>query len=230
MKVLGISTAAKAVSCGLIDGEKPVADFTSTMAGSEDTAAMVKKMFDDSSVDISGVKAVAVVSGPGSYSGLRGGMAAAKTFAQVLGADIIGISTLEAMAFNLVYVMGTIVAVLDAVKDEANVALFSSGSGQLKRMTKDMAVPESRITELLSEIKGKIFVVTTLDSVRKKIRELNDEGAQITVADRYNSMPYGINVARLGLKKIQAGEKDNYLDLAPNYSHSPKLKEYKHGN
>jgi tRNA threonylcarbamoyladenosine biosynthesis protein TsaB len=90
---------------------------------------------------------VAVAVGPGSYSGLRGGLAVAKTLAQTLKVPLAGISTLEAIAYNLINVEGTMAVILDAKADEYNFALFGASRGKLKRLTGDMVLKANVIKE-----------------------------------------------------------------------------------
>lgn len=219
MKVLGISTATKYISAGLIDGNKVISQFTSASQRSEDLVILLERIFREAGLDIKDIDAISVAQGPGSYSGLRGGLAAAKSLSQVLNIPIVGVSTLEAMAYNLVNVEGTIVSVMDAVREELNLAMFTSDSKELTRITGDIVVKEKRLKGLLDDIKGEIFVVTNVEEIKKA-------GRNIRFADDAHSMASGVNVACVGLKAISSGKTGDFLTLVPKYSHMPKLKEY----
>jgi len=214
LKLLGISTASKVTSAGLIDGNKVVAEFTSSDIRSEDLVVLIDKIFEETGQNINDVEAIAVAQGPGSYSGLRGGLAAAKSFAQVLNIPVVGVSTLEAIAYNLVGVKGTIAVIMDAVKDEVNFAMFTSDSKQLRRITEDFAVSVTRLKEVLGRIEGELHIISNI--------ELDGEYKNTIV----RGIPSGINVAMIGAGKISSGAKSDLLKLYPEYSHTPKLKEY----
>ncbi|MEA3492962.1 MAG: tRNA (adenosine(37)-N6)-threonylcarbamoyltransferase complex dimerization subunit type 1 TsaB [Candidatus Margulisiibacteriota bacterium] len=200
MRILGISSATKVVSIGLIDDEKVLAETTVADLRAERIIFYVK----EAGIDPKQIEGVAVASGPGSYSGLRGGLAAAKTLAQTLNIPLVGVPTLDAIAYNLIDIEGTMVVMLDAKRDEYNFALFGAHDGKIKRLTEDLVLTKEYIDKKLAEIQGKIYVV-----------------------DGSKRHPYGINVARLGLEKIRAGELADPLKLVPSYSHKPNIREYK---
>ena len=220
MKVLGISTASKYTGVALIDQDKVIGDLTSLESRSEDLVVLARKIMDEAGIDVKQIEAVAVAQGPGSYSGLRGGLAGAKSLSQVLDVPLIGVSTLEAVAFNLLDSDGTIAVIMDAVRGELNFALFSCNSKNLKRITDDIVIKEGRLNEFLSKVKGELFVVTNVDAIKK-----SHQNARF--ADKLHSIPYAKNVARIGLLKLEAGEKDDHLSMVPKYSHMPAVKEFK---
>ena len=210
MKILGISTGTKVVSVAIVDDVETLCtaslqcEFTSSNVKSEDIVVLIDRICKDISFDINDIEAVAVATGPGSYSGLRGGLAAAKSLAQVLNIPLAGVSTLEAIAYNFKNTECTIAVVLDAVKDANNFALFTSYSNKVRRLTDDMVVSKSRVEELLKQIKGKIFVTGPEDNYA-----------------------YGKNVALIGLAKIKEGKTCDFLTLTPNYSHMPNVREFR---
>ncbi|MBU0502414.1 MAG: tRNA (adenosine(37)-N6)-threonylcarbamoyltransferase complex dimerization subunit type 1 TsaB [bacterium] len=190
MRVLGISSATKIISIGLIDDDKVLINQTF-----EDThAEKIIHYINEAGIKPDQLEGIAVAAGPGSYSGLRGGLAAAKSLAQTLNIPIVGVPTLEAIAYNQIKKDGRVAAISDARWDEFNVAIFEVKTGQLKRLTEDKVVKEN---------------------------EIDDQGAV-----REFGHPYGVNVAKLGLIKLKAGQKDDPLTLVPNYSHMPNIREY----
>jgi tRNA threonylcarbamoyladenosine biosynthesis protein TsaB len=200
MRILGISSATKVVSIGLIDDEKVLVETTVSDLRAERILFYVK----EAGIEPKAIEGVAVASGPGSYSGLRGGLAVAKTLAQTLNIPLVGIPTLGAIAYNLVDIEGTMAVMLDAKRDEYNFALFGAHNGEIIRLTEDMVLTKKHIDKKLAGIQGKIYVV-----------------------DGSKRHPYGINVARLGLIRIKSGKTDDPLKLVPNYSHKPNIREYK---
>ena len=162
MFVLGLSGATKVISIGLVDENKLLVETTVADSHSEKIMFYVK----EAGIEPSQIEGVAVAAGPGSYAGLRGSLAAAKSIAHALNVPLTGVSTLEAIAFNLMEVEGTIMVVLDARADEYNVALFGSDHDKLKRLTDDLVMKLDRLTALLGKIEGEIFLTGNLQGVR----------------------------------------------------------------
>lgn len=219
MKILGLSSATKVISIGLIDETKVLAETTVAGTNSERIMFYVQ----EAGIIPAQIEGVAVAVGPGSYAGLRGGVAAAKSLAQTLQVPLVGVPTLEAIAFNLIEVEGTIAVCLDARYDEYNFALFGATGGRLKRLTGDLVIKLDRIKALLGKITGEIYFV----GAGLVTREWG-VGENIKLAAGPHTIPYGINVARLGSIKFRAGEQDDPLELVPNYSHEPKFREFNH--
>ncbi len=134
MRVLGISSATKVISIGFIDEDKVLFDKTIAELHSEKILYYVKQK----GIKPEQIDAVAVAAGPGSYSGLRGGLATAKLLAQTLNIPLVLVSTLEAIAYDQVDQDGEITVVLNAKRDEYNYAKFKAGKGQLIRLTDDL--------------------------------------------------------------------------------------------
>ncbi|OGC05204.1 tRNA (adenosine(37)-N6)-threonylcarbamoyltransferase complex dimerization subunit type 1 TsaB [candidate division WOR-1 bacterium RIFOXYA12_FULL_43_27] len=152
MKILGISSATKTISVGLVDQDKLLAEltFSGLEAFTEDLIVYIKKIIDESGVK---PECIAVTEGPGAYSGLRGGMATAKTLAQVMKIPVVGVSTLEAIAYNMIDVDGTVAAVTHAKSDDYNFALFGIANREIKRLTDDLLVSKDRLEKKLAHIK-----------------------------------------------------------------------------
>src|SRR3989338_10658758 len=217
MRILGLSSSTKVVSLGLIDEEKVLLE--TTMAGIE--AEKIMFYVKEAGVEPKQIDGVAVAVVPGSYSGLRGGLATAKSLAQTLNVPLVGASTLEAVAYNLIDIEGTLAVILDARADEYNFALFGAGGGKLKRLTDDLILRLDVLTEKLSPISGNIWIIGSSREIRNKI-----SAANFHFAEEIHCHPYGVNVAKLGLIKIKAGQTDDPLKLTPQYSHQPNIREF----
>jgi tRNA threonylcarbamoyladenosine biosynthesis protein TsaB len=219
MRILGFSGATKVISFGLIDGEKVI--YEATVA--DNRAERIVPLLAEAGVIPEQIDAIAVCQGPGSYSGLRGGLAAAKALAQALNKPLVGVSTLEAIAYNLIGIEGTMAVILDARHDEYNLALFGASAGELKRLTADLVMKLEVIKERLSAISGELWLAGNLSGIREQ--DLGSSG-NLHYADEVHCHPYGVNVARLGALKLAAGKKDDPLSLAPEYSHQPNIREF----
>ncbi|MFC1511284.1 tRNA (adenosine(37)-N6)-threonylcarbamoyltransferase complex dimerization subunit type 1 TsaB [Candidatus Margulisiibacteriota bacterium] len=199
MHILGISSATKVISIGLIDDDQVLVDQTVDDIHAEKILAYIQ----EAGIKPEQIEGIAAAIGPGSYSGLRGGAAAAKTLAQVLNVPLVGVSTLAAIAYNLIDSKGTIAVILDAKREDVNFALFEVSNRRIKRLIEDTVIKNSEISVEMAKIKGSVHLA---------------KGAELH--------PYGINVAKLGLLKIKAQKCADPLKLKPRYSHMPNIREY----
>lgn len=226
MAVLGISSATKVISVGICNNGKVLADLTISekQAFTEDLILYIDELTKQVKADLS---AIAVASGPGSYSGLRGGLATAKSLAQALLMPIIEVSTLEAIVYNLIDITGTIFVTTDARKDEFNTALFACGTpSPFTRLTADMLMKVEKILEFLSNIKGELYLCDLTQELYPVLIAINP-GTKIKPVAAQSTWPKGSNVALIGEKLLQEGKKSDIMKLAPKYSVEPNIKEFK---
>ncbi len=221
--VLGITSAAGISGAGIASDGGILAEcsFSSKAVRSEKLIILIHEVLGKVKLTIKDIDAIAVTTGPGSYSGLRGGLAAAKGLVEALKVPIISVSTLEAIAFNLIDFNGTIAVAVNACKDDYNFSLWGSKKGELKRMTADITVKMNKIAEVISKVKGKMILAA--DKELKNIIK-NDN---ILFAEEKNVVPWAVNVARIGLGKLKKNEIEDHIALAPTYSHKPNIREHK---
>lgn len=214
MKILGISTSSKITSVAIIDDDNIIAEFSSSKIKSEDLVILIERVLNETGLNIKDIEAVSVCKGPGSYSGLRGGLAAAKSFSQVLNIPIVSVPTLHAIAYNLRYIKGAIFVILDGTRSEVNVALFSCNTGIIKRLTKDLVISINRTQEIIEQIKGEMYIINNVKEIDCK---------KLLCLDPYYSIPHAVNVAKIGLEKIRTGDIDDFMELVPEYLHAPNV-------
>ncbi len=217
MRLLGLSGATKIISLGLIEDDHLLAETTIADPQAEKIMFYVKA----AGIEPAQLDGVAVAAGPGSYSGLRGSLAAAKSLAQALNVPLAGVPTLDAIAYNLIGVEGTVMVILAARGDEYNCALFGLTKGKLTRLTDDAVLKLDAIKQRLAAVSGEFWLAGDLDGLRELARP------NLHLAEAQQGQPYGTNVARLGLEKIKAGRIDDPLQLVPSYSHQPNFREFK---
>jgi len=161
LKILAIESSAGPASVCISDGDKILYEVYSNvgLTHSKTIMPMVEQAFKFTSMTLNDMDALAVANGPGSFTGVRIGVSAVKGMA--LGADkeCIGVSTLEAMAYNLVYCDCTVCAVMDARCSQVYCGIFSVKNGKVSRISPDEAVSIAVLKEKLSGIDGDIYLV-----------------------------------------------------------------------
>ena len=153
MKILALETSAKSVSTAVVENGAPLAyAYQCTgLTHSRTLMPMVDAMLKNAELTLGDMDAVAVAAGPGSFTGLRIGIAAVKGLAWAADKPCFGVSTLEAMAQNLAHMDGLLVCAMDARRNQVYNALFEAKNGVLTRLMPDRAIA---VTELAEELRG----------------------------------------------------------------------------
>ena len=165
------------------------------------------------------VEAVAVSTGPGSFTSLRIGIATAAMWSRSRGIPAVGVPTLDAVALGT-QTPGLIGAILDVRRGEVAFALFRR-DGVLQRMTDDRVGSVASVLESLPP--GPItFSGDALERYGEAIVGLRD---QATFAPRPQWYPMASAVGHLGWERLARGEYDDVYRLHPTYSRAPTDKE-----
>ena len=161
MLILAFETSAKAGSVALMEGGKLLAeDYQNTgLTHSQTLLSMAEALLRHCGKSPKDVEAVAVAAGPGSFTGVRIGVAAAKGFAWGAQLPCCGVSTLEAMAQNLGIWDGLVVCAMDARRNQVYNAVFEAYEGVLTRRCPDRAISLADLGEELKTETKPIFLV-----------------------------------------------------------------------
>ena len=149
--ILSIDSSAITASAALTDGKKVIkSEFINAgLTHSETLMPMIKRVLQGNS--LSGLDAIAITAGPGSFTGVRIGVATAKGLAFKDDIPCISVSTLEAIAYNFIDENCIICAVMDARRMQFYNAVFELKNGQCKRLCEDRAISIEDLREDLSK-------------------------------------------------------------------------------
>ena len=162
MNILSLETSAKAVSCAVVSDGTPIASAwqQTGLTHSRTLMPMVEAMLKNSDMALRDMDAVAVAAGPGSFTGLRIGIAAAKGLAWGAEKPCIAVSTLEAMATPLSHLEGQLIlCAMDARRQQIYNALFLAQEGALTRLAEDRAIALEELAAELAEEARPITIV-----------------------------------------------------------------------
>ena len=162
MKILALETSAKAVSCAVAEDGTPIASAwqQTGLTHSRTLMPMVEAMLQNSALALSDMDAIAVAVGPGSFTGLRIGIATAKGLAWGAEKPCIAVSTLEAMATPLSHMDGhLILCAMDARRQQIYNALFLAQEGKLVRLRPDRAIS---LEEVAAEVRDETRPITVV--------------------------------------------------------------------
>lgn len=162
MNILSLETSAKAVSCAVVSDGIPIASAwqQTGLTHSRTLMPMVEAMLKNSDMALRDMDAVAVAAGPGSFTGLRIGIAAAKGLAWGAEKPCIAVSTLEAMATPLSHLEGQLIlCAMDARRQQIYNALFLAQKDGLTRLAEDRAIALEELAAELAEEARPITIV-----------------------------------------------------------------------
>lgn len=149
MKILAVDTSSFPASVailedGIILGESVIRN---QRKHSQNLMHMTEKLFADLEQDISEIDIFAVTVGPGSFTGLRIGISSVRAFAQAMNKPVVGVNTLEALAYNAACYDGFVVPMLDARRDEVFTAAYKFESGVMTEVVSPCVMTISEINE-----------------------------------------------------------------------------------
>ena len=222
MKILALETSAKAVSAAVTeDGRVLASGYQDTgLTHSRTLMPIVEHLFRNTDLSPESVDAVAVAVGPGSFTGIRIGVSAAKGLAFALDKPAVGVSTLAAMARNASFAGGLIVCAMDARRQQIYNALFAAEDGVLTRLTPDRAVS---LADLAEELRGDPRPKTVVgDGAAMCADFLEAAGVPCRLAPPHLVMQNAMSVALEAEDLAARGELVSAQDLSPVYLRPPQ--------
>lgn len=222
MKIFAVDTSAKSASVALVeDGVIKGEYFINTMlTHSETLMPMVDSLLKSVRVEPKDIDYFAVNCGPGSFTGLRIGIAAIKGMAFAMDKPCVAVSTLESMAYNLSIDNGIICAVMDARCNQVYNALFDVTNGEVTRICDDRAL---QIDELLAGLKTfdkKIVLVG--DGAKLCYGKMSSELENLELSAENVRYQRASSTALVAEKAVQNGETVTCSQLMPTYLRLPQ--------
>ena len=161
MKLLAFESSAKAAGVAVLDDGRLLAEYfqNSGQTHSRTLMQMAEDLLDNCDLTPRDIDACAVADGPGSFTGVRIGVAAAKGFAWGREIPCYGVSTLEAMARSAACLGGVICCCMDARRAQVYNAVFERCGETLVRLREDRAISLDDLCEDLQKIEKPIFLV-----------------------------------------------------------------------
>lgn len=222
MKILAFDTSAKVASVAVSDGERilGVTSIDNGLTQSELVLPMAEGLLKRLGLSFGDIDTYAVTVGPGSFTGVRIGVATVKGLA--FGRDIptAPVSTLEALAENAAGLDGLIVPCMDARRGQFYTATFSSSKEGIERLTPDRAVSAEELAEELRSYEGKIYI--TGDGYEVAHRLLGGLGIALETTPTLARLQNAASIARVAKKMQERGECVSERELAPTYLRLPQ--------
>lgn len=223
--MLAINTSTPQFSIGLLlENGSLVTEYSMSPGAKNYNGVMpaIDYLLETSEVHATDIHAVMVAKGPGSFTGLRVGISAAKGFCQGLGIPIIAVSSLEAMASQASFVTLPVCPILDSRKGEVFVSLYrwSRRDSGMKPLTEETSLKLESLPSLIRE--ETLFLGNDLSSQGPILTDILGSHALLAPAPLWNLRAAA--VASAGLGRFEVGDFDDLRDLVPAYLRPPDIR------
>ena len=217
MLILAFETSAKAASVALTENGKLLGEVyqNTGLTHSQTLLVMAQDLLKQCRKTVRDVDAVAVAQGPGSFTGVRIGVAAAKGFAWGGELPCVGVSTLEAMAASLGAWEGWVCPVMDARRSQVYNALFRVNCGEYTRIREDRAISLQDLGKDLQNCEGPVFLVG--DGSDLCYNTLLESIPGLVLPREHRRHQRAVGVALCAEKQLAAGDPGDGACLVPNY-------------
>jgi tRNA threonylcarbamoyladenosine biosynthesis protein TsaB len=215
--ILAFETSAKAASVALLEGGVLMGEsYQNTgLTHSQTLLQMAEDLLKTCGKTAKDVTAVAVAAGPGSFTGVRIGVAAAKGFAWGAELPCLGVSTLEAMAATMGAWEGTVCPVMDARRSQVYNALFSAECGSYTRIREDRAISLGDLGEELQNLPKPVFLVG--DGSTLCYNTLLEKVPGLVLPPEHRMHQRAAGVALCAARRLAQGDAPGGGELTPNY-------------
>jgi len=215
--ILAFETSAKAASVALMEDGKLLAEsYQNTgMTHSQTLMVMAQDLLKTAGKTVEQLTAAAVAEGPGSFTGIRIGVAAAKGLAWGASLPCCGVSTLEAMALGLGAFQGYVCPVMDARRSQVYNALFHVSYGNYTRIREDRAISLQDLGKDLQNLEEPVFLVG--DGSILCYNTLLETVPHLVMPPEHRMHQRAAGVALAAAQKLAQGCSADAAALTPNY-------------
>lgn len=224
MRILAVDSSAKTAGVAICDDDKIVGEFfiDNGLTHSHTLMPMIQSCIDLSGVSLSSLDAYAVSIGPGSFTGLRIGIACVKGIATVSEKPCYGVSTLEAIAYGTTLQDATLCCLMDARCQQVYAAAFSIQNGVIIRTLEDSALT---ITDFIQRVAASVTsspIVLAGDAATMYLERFLEAGLEAAVIPQLQRFPRAYGVARAVFSNEATIKAVAANDLLPKYLRVPQ--------
>lgn len=218
MKVLAVDTSSIVATVAIMEDEKLIGEYiiNHKKTHSQKLMPMIKEIMNSVELKVDHIDLFAAAIGPGSFTGIRIGVATIKGLAHAVDKPVVGVSTLDGLAYNLPYTQHLICPIMDARRGQVYNAVYRWKEEDLQILKAYRALS---IEELIQELKSRgedvIFCGDGVPVFRTKLESELGELSKFAFAN--SNMQRASSIAALALQRARRGETESYMDLKPFY-------------
>ncbi len=218
MRLLALDSSGLVASVALVVDDTLIAEYTTNFkkTHSQTLLPMLDEIVKMTDTNLEDLDAIAIAAGPGSFTGLRIGSATAKGLGLALNKPIIGVPTVDALAYNLFGTEAMICPIMDARRGQVYTGLYEFVENKFNVIEEQKVVT---ITELLEEIqpmnRNVIFLGDGVEVHKEQIKETLKE--KVSFAPAHVAKQRAGAVAMLASEYYKQGKVESARDHAPEY-------------
>ena len=228
MKILSIDTSSIICAVGILENDKLIKEIKidNGLTHSEKLMPIIKQILDETNLNLKDIDLLVCDIGPGSFTGIRIGIATVKAFTDSLKIPLVGISSLEALAYNIKE-EGLICSLIDAKNENVYFSLYRLKNGNYDLVQNYLADSIDNILDILKKYNEKITFIGDGTIVNK-------EKIQNTIQNSNFSTLNDLNSYSLGLAGLNSYKNNSIQNVLPLYLRKPQaermLEEKNNGN
>lgn len=228
MKILSIDTSSIICAVGILENDKLIKEIKidNGLTHSEKLMPIIKQILDETNLNLKDIDLLVCDIGPGSFTGIRIGIATVKAFTDSLKIPLVGISSLEALAYNIKE-EGLICSLIDAKNENVYFSLYRLKNGNYDLVQNYLADSIDNILDILKKYNEKITFIGDGTIVNK-------EKIQNTIRNSNFSTLNDLNSYSLGLAGLNSYKNNSIQNVLPLYLRKPQaermLEEKNNGN
>lgn len=222
MNILAVDTSATSASVCVAQENKIIGEFSinTALTHSQTLAPMIEQLSKNTGVSLDSIDAIAVNAGPGSFTGVRIGVAAVKGIAFSRNIPCVSVSTLESMAYNMLDSDCIVCAVMDARCSQVYNAIFRISEGKVTQLVDDRALSLADLKLDLQKYSEKIILVG--DGAEITFNYFENSLQNVFLASVNNRIQKASSIACVAFEKINKGETMTASQLMPVYLRLPQ--------
>lgn len=205
MRILGIDTSTMAASVAVIEDNQLVCEYTinTKKTHSQKLMPMIENILKESDLNINDIDLIGICVGPGSFTGLRIGMATAKAIAHVNNIPIVGVTSLEMLAANMNLCDKKICSILDAQRNQVYTAKFEYIGNRLVQINDtDVLEIDKLINEISSSEDDYILIGEAVYKYEEKLKDIEN----ISIPSPSHNVTKASSLCSIALEKYNQGE------------------------
>lgn len=218
MKILALDSSGIVASVAVLEDDTLLAEYTVNYkkTHSQTLLPMLDEVVRMTELDLESIDAIAVAAGPGSFTGLRIGSATAKGLGLALNKPLIGVPTVEALAYNLFGTQGMVCPIMDARRSQVYTGIYRFEEGRLITVEDQMAVA---VTELIEKLNQLQQPVTFLGDGVPVFQKIITENLKVPhwFAPANNNRQRAASVGALGMVYYSEGRIQTAQEHNPDY-------------
>jgi tRNA threonylcarbamoyladenosine biosynthesis protein TsaB len=217
MRVLSLDSSTEAASIAIIEENRLLGEITFNFEKQHSVILMpmIDNLLSSLHLTVNSLDGFVVSRGPGSFTGLRIGMATIKGLCLGSSKPFVSVSSLDSLAYNLCFAPGIICPILDALRNNVYTRLYTSSKGKLEPLSDYMVISVDELIDLLRAKNSPVYL--TGDAVDKFIDKFNESLSEVYFAPPHLNFTRASSLGELGIKLLSSGLNEDLNTSTPIY-------------